>query len=227
MWLFEYIRIYLLTMAILSSTVVAGFSGFFIVLSVLVCLLLDTFVIRKSPELAWYRAGTPSGNTPLQQLSRGQAVRLHLTSLFLSASIPVLAQLISSDEAVHLLSAAIAMLIAGLAASYCGFRLVRPSEFAREHVDRLDAMPDLLGVFELARPRPRRILFAMARIGLGLIALLPFTALLKVLSSEVVMLPLVLIVLVVDFFFQLGFVLLSLGIFSLRWLVVTEKKSKD
>lgn len=218
MRLIIYARSYMLTIVIIALGIFIGYSASIIVYMAFACLLLDTLITKKSPELAWYRAGVPFENPALQQLSRGQAARLHLVALFLSVSIPVVTQLISPNETVRLLSGAIALLIAGLAASYCGFRLVRPSEFTRENVDQLDAMPDLLGVIELARPHARRVLFAMARIGIGLIALLPFAALLNGLSSEGMTLPLVLIVLVLAVFFQLGFALLTQALFSLRWL---------
>lgn len=227
MKLIMYIRLYMLTIIIVLLAAAIGQSAAFIVYTALACVLLDTFITKKSPELNWYGARVPSENLPRQQLSRDQAALLHLTALFLSASIPVITQLISPDDTVRLLSGAIALLIAGLAASYCGFRLVRATESTCENVNELDAMPDLFGVIELAGPRARRALGAMARIGLGLIALTPFPALLKVLSSEVMTIPLALIVLALAFFFQLGFVVLSQALFSLRCLGVWEKRSKD
>lgn len=212
------LRQYLLTLVVLGVGLTFGLPHLIAIGGVVIAALLDFIVTGRSHELDLYRDRLDRQVPTTHQLSSRVAVRLQIAGAVSSASIPLIARALGTDATVQQFAGMMALLIGGSAASYCGPQIIPGSTNSpQEILERQESMPDVLFIVNLLPRRAARLTGALARIVLGVIFLLPFAALLNGLDTIVLNTPWVLITLGLAVFFQMGFVLLSQGLLSLRW----------
>lgn len=213
------LRQYLLTLVVLATGFVWGWPIVLTVVSGVAASLVDAFVTSRSTELTLYHKGLEFGSPTTRRLSLGKAIRLQILAAIASTMIALIPRVVGSEQLVQLSFGMASLIISGAAASYCGFRIVPGLSVApKELLTNLDSHGSSdLWPFDLLPGRVRRTSAALFRIAGGVIFLLPFALLLGAIETLPLSTTAPFFVLGLAVFFQLGFLLLSQALFSLRW----------
>lgn len=203
------------TFVVLATSLIWGVSSPLVVSACAAAALIDLLLVGKSAELGLYRSEPSS---PGRELSTGQALSLHVFGAIAASATALMARLLDVNATVQGLVNLGALVIAGSAASYAGFRAVRRTGMSiSEQVDRLESLPDILFLVNLLPRHASRVLGSFVRLMLGVMAMAPYVALLHALPTTHLNVSLAIIVVGLALFFQLGFILISQSLFSLRW----------
>ena len=186
--------------------------------SIVIALLLDTFVIGKSVELDLYRNPLDFRAEARRQMSWGEALRLQVMAVLAGSTVVILAYAFSARQLGQQSAGMVAILLGLSAASFSGLQLVLLKSWTpHDLLKRIDMMPDVLAPLDALPNKARLIAGALVRLALGIVAMLPFVAVAGLLHTEQFRAPMLWIIPSLFVFFQLGAFLLLQGLFLLRW----------
>lgn len=211
------LRQYLLTLIVLCAGLFWSAPLPLVVISVLVAGIVDFLLIGPSAELALYRTGLDFDAPAPRQVVGREAIRLHLLAVFVSSVLVLVPYALGTNSDVQQSFGMAAIIFAGSTASYCGLLMIPPPSTPRDLLTNVDSIPYPLILLDLLPTPARRVLGVLLRTLLGLMAMLPFVAILGLIHAEPFRAPMLLVVPALAAFFQLGFLTWLAGLFLVRW----------
>lgn len=211
------VRQYLPTLIVLGSGLFWSAPVPLIMIGVLVAGFVDFFLIGPNAELALYRVALDLDAPAPRQVGGRQAIRLHLLAILASAALVLVPYVLDAGSHVQHAFGMAAVVIGASTASYCGLLMYPLPSTPRDLLTNVDEIPYQLSPLYFLPTPARRLIWVLARISLGLAAMLPFVALSGFIQSEPFRAPMLLIVPLLAAFFQLGFVTWLAALFLLRW----------
>jgi hypothetical protein len=188
-----------------------------------IAILLDIFVTSRSKDLQLYRDNLDLA-APVSLMDWRDAARLHSIAILATPMIALVPHVLDADPSVHVAFAMTSLLMCGYVASYCGLFHFGTWQKPRDLLHRAWTATGEAGlVIDLFPPTPRAIMGGLLRILLAPFMMFFLPLMLAASSTEPVNLKFAALLIGAAFLFQLGFLVLILGIFSLRWV----RRQKD
>lgn len=215
------LRRLLLTVVALAAGLFWGLSTLMLVSAVALAGVLDWAVSGRSPELYLYQKGLGVDAERPYAPGRARALASLAGFALVSTGLFLLAHYSGGPGPVKNATNMAALLIAGLAPSYYGYRMALPSSYTpREQLDALDYRADMLTYHKLLKRPEYRITGAIVRIFWSAVLMVPLAFIPKLLAGMDLKFMVGFCVLGLTMFFQLGLLLLQQALFSLRWVRV-------
>jgi hypothetical protein len=183
-----------------------------------IAILLDMFVTCRSKDLQLFRDNLDLA-APVSLMDWRDAARLHSAAVLATPVIALVPHVLDADPSMHVAFAMTALLMCGSVASYSGLFHFGTWQKPRDLLHRAWTATGEAGlVIDLLPPAPRAVMGALLRILLAPFMMFFLPLMLAASSTEPVNLKFAALLIGAAFLFQLGFLMLILGLFSMRWL---------
>ena len=212
-----YLRRFLLTAIMLVVAIIWDDPLPIDVAAVAAAVLLDILVSNRSKDLILYRKDFVfMSEVPL--ISLREALMLHALAIVVGPVVALIPRAFDAGVTVQRIFGMAALLICGSIASYCGLFNFNRQPNPRDLLDHARTRFGMIGLFfDFFPPHPRALIGGLFRIAGGPFLMFFFVLFLAELHTIPLNVRLALLLFGAAYLFQLGFLSLLGGLFTLRW----------
>lgn len=210
------IRQYQLTLVVLGVGLISNTDVTVLIISLTASLVFDSFLVSKSDEKKLYSSIYDLDTIIPSSLKQSDAALLNIFASLIGAAVPIVVCSLGVKAETQQAAGMSALILSGSIASYCGFRSVRRATSTSDILVATRIVASHFFLFKKDNSILLQTISMSMRFSIGTLATSLFAYVAMNLNMDVEM-YVILIVLTLSIFSQIGFCLLSQAIFVARW----------